>query len=61
MALASRAEMTKYGWEAATAYLRNVQYRQAITNFKNYRNIDVNPAANSNVLFDGQDRIEQDD
>ena len=31
---AARAEAEKWGWEAATADLRNVQYRAAIRNFE---------------------------
>ena len=34
MSLAARAETEKHSWESATSYLRNVQYKQAITHFK---------------------------
>ena len=34
MGRAARAEAEKWGWEAATADLRNVQYRAAIRNFE---------------------------
>ena len=35
MAAAARAEAEKWGWEAATSNLRNVQYRMAMQNFRN--------------------------
>lgn len=34
IALASRVEAEKWGWEASVSDLRNVQYKQAITNFQ---------------------------
>ncbi|CAM9491802.1 unnamed protein product [Discosporangium mesarthrocarpum] len=34
MALAARQETERWSWEAATSYLRNVQYKKAIANFK---------------------------
>jgi len=33
MGKASRAEAERWGWEAATSYLRNVQYEKALINF----------------------------
>ena len=33
MGKAARAEAEKWGWEAATSYLRNVQYEKALVNF----------------------------
>ena len=33
MGKAARAEAEKWGWEAATSYLRNVQYEKALINF----------------------------
>lgn len=56
MSEASYAEMKRWGWEAATSYLRNVQYATAEANFEQ-RNLDANPAASSNILFDVDDRM----
>jgi sulfoquinovosyltransferase len=48
MALAARAVTEKWGWEAATMHLRNVQYPLAKSNFR--LNRDINPAASSNLF-----------
>lgn len=48
MSLAARAEMEKWGWEAATSHLRNVQYLRAKENFR--QNRDINPATASNLF-----------
>ena len=48
MSTAARAETEKWSWEAATSYLRNVQYPLAQRNFD--KNRDVNPAAVSNLF-----------
>ena len=34
MACAARCEAEQWGWESATSYLRNVQYRRAVANFQ---------------------------
>ena len=45
MAKAAREEMKQWDWEAATSYLRNVQYQKALDNFQN-KPVDVIPTSN---------------
>jgi sulfoquinovosyltransferase len=49
MAAAAHAEMQRWGWEAATSYLRNVQYPLAKRYFEERQNAEANPLASSNV------------
>ena len=44
MAAAASAEMRRWDWEAATSYLRNVQYRMASENFRNNRSVPYPPS-----------------
>ena len=53
----AHAEMVRWDWEAATSYLRNVQYHNAKSNFLK-RGVVSNPAASSNLFFDAE-RIER--
>ena len=45
MAKAAREEMKQWDWEAATSFLRNVQYQKALDNFQN-KPVDVIPTSN---------------
>jgi len=49
MATLAYAEMQRWGWEAATSYLRNVQYPLAKRYFEERQNAETNPLASSNV------------
>jgi len=60
MASKARAEMELFNWEAATSYLRNVQYKQAKANFDG-RDVDVNPAISSNILYNLDDRLNEEE
>jgi sulfoquinovosyltransferase len=60
MAQAAREEMKQWDWEAATSYLRNVQYQKALDNFQS-KPVDVIPTSNLAWDIDNRSPLEESD
>lgn len=56
----ARLEAEKWGWEAATSYLRNIQYEKALSNFNSRSSAAVGLWKSLQIFFHKQRTIQRD-